>query len=82
MNDFPPDVVEALKKRYSKIPPLVFHRSCERVQTVGELFDVLDDYPYECPIVWSEESKRWVTTKDLFQTENFDLFKETENERD
>lgn len=62
------EVVEGLKEKYSNIHPLVFHRSLERAETAGELFDILDTIP-DPPFAWDEESRRWRTTKDLTQSD-------------
>ena len=66
-------MVEKLKARYSSLHPLVFHRSVEKSKTPGELFDILDSFPKEFPVVWSQESRKWVHTKDLVQVGRFDL---------
>jgi len=67
----PQEVVDGLKKRFLDIHPLIFHRSLERTKTAGELFDVLSSLPTEYPIIWDEENKKWVSTKDLFQAKTF-----------
>lgn len=64
-------LVEALKLKYSSVHPLVFFRSKERAKTGGELFDILDTIPKQFPIIWNEEDKKWITTKDLFQAKSF-----------
>jgi hypothetical protein len=56
------DVQIALRERYSKIHPLLFHRCVERTKSNGELFDMLESLPEEYPIVWDEESKSWIST--------------------
>lgn len=66
-------IVENLKKRYNQIHPLAFHRSVERAESVGELFDMLDTFPTKYPVVWDEESRRWVHTKDATLSERFDF---------
>jgi hypothetical protein len=71
------EMIEVLKNRYSNVNPLIFARSKERAKTAGELFDILDTIPTEFPIIWSEETKKWVTTKDLFQAKTFS-FKDQE----
>ena len=67
------DLIKALKEKFKNIHPLIFHRSLERAKTNGELFDILDTFHNEYPAVWSEDLKRWVITKDLFQAKNFSL---------
>lgn len=71
------EMTDVLRVKYSSVNALMFHRSKERAKTAGELFDILDTIPEEFPIVWSEEDKRWVTTKDLFQAKTFS-FKDKE----
>ena len=36
------DIQDALKKRYSDLHPLIFHRSLDKTKTNGELFDILE----------------------------------------
>lgn len=67
------EVVDGLKKKFAEIHPMIFHRSLERARTAGELFDILSEVPTEYPIIWEEESKRWVTTKDLFQSKTLKI---------
>ena len=64
------DVQKALKERFSHLSPLIFHRSMEKAQTNGELFDFLDSVPTDYPVVWNDEERRWEHTEDLFQSEN------------
>lgn len=64
-------VLQGLREKYPNIHPLIFHRSKERAKSAGELFDILDAFPYEYPVVWNEESKRWVKTKDIYQAMTF-----------
>lgn len=65
------EVIEGLRKQFFEIHPLIFQRSLERAKTAGELFDILYSVPSEYPIIWNEESKKWITTKDLFQAKTF-----------
>lgn len=64
------EIIAGLKKQFPNVHPLIFHRSLERSKTPGELFDILYSFPAEYPIIWNEESKQWITTKDLFQAKN------------
>ena len=64
-------VIDGLKNKFSNIHPLIFHRSQERAKTPGELFDILDTIPVEYPLIWNEDTKRWMTTKDIFQIKSF-----------
>ncbi len=59
--------LQKLKERYTEIHPLIFHRSVERAATQTELFEMLESFPKKYPIVWSDEERKWMTTKDLFQ---------------
>jgi len=65
------ELLNSLKTKYASIHPLLFQRSKERAKTAGELFDLLDTMPDKFPITWNEESKRWLTTTDLFQAKLF-----------
>jgi hypothetical protein len=65
------EAIQPLKSRYAHVHPLIFHRSCEKACTVGELFDILDTIPQSFPIIWNGETKRWEKTDDLFQSKNF-----------
>jgi hypothetical protein len=67
----PLETIENLKKQFSNLHPLIFHRSVERAKSVGELFDILDTFPHEYPVVWDENKRSWKVTKDLFQSKNF-----------
>ena len=66
-------VLDGLKKRFPEIHPLIFHRSVEKANSPGELFDILDTFSPNYPIIWSEEQRCWVYTKDLVQVSKFDL---------
>lgn len=70
---FDDDVIVGLKKRYHNLHPLIFKRSMDRAKSLGELFDILDSFQHIYPIVWSENKRRWATTKDLTQVNRFDL---------
>lgn len=61
-------VQEALRERYSHLHPLIFHRTIEKAATNVELFDILEGYPKEYPVIWDGYKKRWVHTKNLLQT--------------
>lgn len=63
------EVQKALKKRYENLPPLVFQRSFERAKSDVELFDLLDGFPDEFPVVWNQEKRCWEHTEDLLQDE-------------
>jgi len=61
--------IEALRKRYSHLHPLVFHRSMERASGMGDLFDILEAAPSELPITWDAANHCWRQTEDLFRAE-------------
>lgn len=65
------EIVTRLKDRYPNIHPLIFHRSIEKSKKDVDLFDILDTIPKNFPIAWSEDDKRWVEIKDIFQIEEF-----------
>ena len=65
-----PVVVARLKDRYSHLPPLLVHRSVERAGSNGELFDILDTVP-AYPVVWDDDSRRWVTAADPYLAADF-----------
>ncbi len=62
------ELITKLKERYSHLHPLLFQRSLERAKSAGDLFDILDTASKDYPVVWDEEQRRWVYTKDLFQS--------------
>ena len=64
-------VIEALKKRYTDIHPLIFQRSLEHASTVGELFDILEGIPKQYPIFWDEVQKCWIHTNDFTFSKKF-----------
>ena len=66
-----PEVLEKLKERYSSLHPLVIQRSLERVDDCGQLFEILEGFPKEYPVVWDEELHCWGTTDDMFQKNGF-----------
>ena len=69
-------VVEGLRKRYSGLHPLIFHRSVEHSKSASELFDVLESMPKRFPISWDEESRSWKRIKDItFQRKFFEELK-------
>lgn len=62
-------LIERLKDRYPNIHPLIFHRSVERAKSPGDLFDILDTFQQDFPVVWDAESRRWVKTDNIHQKE-------------
>lgn len=66
------NVLNSFRTRYSKIHPLIIQRTVDKVETAGELFDILEDFPNTYPVVWDMKIKKWVQTDDLTQEDNFD----------
>jgi hypothetical protein len=71
------ETIDKMKKRYD-VHPLIFHRSVERAGNAGELFDILESIPADLPVVWDEDSHRWVITDDLAQASRFEIPEEEE----
>lgn len=67
------EIVEALRKRYTGVHPLIFHRSLERARSDVELFDILEGMPKTFPIYWDEAEHCWKNTKDIVQANRFHL---------
>ncbi len=65
--------IEQLRKKYNDIPPLIFHRSVERAESGGDLFDILDFFPEKYPVIWDEKVRKWSVTEDLTQVEKFQV---------
>lgn len=63
------EIKKAMKERYLHIHPLIFQRACEKAQTNGELFDMLETMPNSYPIIWDDDEKKWVVT-DLLQSDD------------
>lgn len=64
------EVQKALQERYSHLHPLIFFRSLEKAATNVELFDILEDYPKEYPVIWDNTRRRWRLTKNILQASN------------
>lgn len=58
------EFIEKMRQRY-KLHPLIFHRSLEHARSEIDLFDILDSFPKEYPIIWSEVEHCWIHNKDL-----------------
>ena len=61
------EVIDSLRKRYVRIPHIIFHRSVERADNFGHLFDILESCPDKYPILWDDKEKVWKITDDLLQ---------------
>jgi len=57
--------VEAFKKRYSALHPLVFQRSVERAKSASDLFEILEGMPSKFPISWDDIKHMWVNDSDV-----------------
>lgn len=64
------EVIDGLRKHFHNVHPMLFLRSLEKAESVGDLFDILDTIP-EYPLAWDNEVHRWVTT-DLLQSQDFE----------
>lgn len=50
----------------------MFERACEKSQTDGELFDMLETMPPDYPIIWDDDKREWVKA-DLLQYDELEL---------
>lgn len=62
---FEPEIVAKLRRQFPDIPLLIFHRSCEYADSVGDLFDILSEFSHRYPTAWLDELHRWATIDDL-----------------
>lgn len=67
------NIVEGLKNHYKHLHPLLFARSQEKAKSENELFDILDDFPKEYPVIWDDELRRWLCTDDLLQSRSSEM---------
>ena len=73
-------IVDALRNRFVDVHPLAFHRSVERAETPGELFDILDTMP-NYPYVWDEVGRRWKQETDITQSKRVELIEKKQGEK-
>ena len=66
------NVLNSFRLKYSTIHPLIIQRTVDKVETLGELFYILEDFPNTYPVVWNVKTKRWSQTDDITQEDNFD----------
>lgn len=59
------NTVDKLRERYKDIHPLIFKQSVDRAINTSELFDILDSFKHNYPVVWDDTLRRWVHTNDL-----------------
>ena len=57
--------IEALKKRYVGLHPLLLHRSAERARSPSDLFEILESMPSKFPISWDDSKHMWVKDTDV-----------------
>lgn len=65
MNFLEEEQLDKLRKRYSHLHLLVFHRSVERARDIYDLFDILETIPKKYPIVWDENNRFWKHESDI-----------------
>jgi hypothetical protein len=58
-----------LREKYKHLHPLILHRSVEYATTVGDLFEILDSFPIQYPVIWDEKEHRWKTQKDVIRVD-------------
>lgn len=50
----------AFCKKYPSISPLIVFKTLEYARSYGAVFDALEDYDGELPIVWDHNSQKWL----------------------
>ena len=70
---FDPVVIEKMKGIFPHVHPLAFHRSMERAESTVVLFDILEKFPEEYPVVWDETAHRWKVSDDLSLADRFNF---------
>lgn len=58
--------LDGLRRRYSKLHPLILQRTIERATSAGEVFDILEAMPLAYPVVWDAETRRWIEPPDIW----------------
>lgn len=56
--------LDAFRKRYSHLHPLVVQRSIERAANLSDLFEILESVP-KPPFSWNEERHAWAKDLDV-----------------
>lgn len=64
IRDICEDKLSALKIRYSKVHPLMFHRSVERARSFADLFEILEGIPARFPVIWDDSKRMWIKETD------------------
>ena len=57
--------IEAFKKRYQHLNPLVFYRSLEKARDQMDFFEILESVPDRPPFSWGENEHTWVRDDDV-----------------
>jgi len=65
-------ILNGFRVKYSHIHPIIIQRTVDKAKSLGEMFDILEDFPAKYPVVWSSSKRRWIETDDLTQMDNFD----------
>jgi len=71
-------IVCKLRERYAHLSPLIFQRSVERAQNEGELFDILETIPEAYPLLWDNNTRRWVFGRLFPMSDSIDFDKKKE----
>lgn len=66
------ELLAGFRERYPDIHPLIFQRSVDKAESPGELFDILETFPDEYPLVWCDQERCWKKTEDVFQKKALD----------
>jgi hypothetical protein len=57
--------IEAFRKRYHHLHPLVFCRSLEKAKNAMDLFEILESVPRKLPFSWDEKKRVWTKDQDI-----------------
>jgi len=66
------NILNTFRLKYNHIHPLIIQRTVDKVETLGELFDILEDFPTTYPVTWDVKLQKWIQTDDITQEDNFD----------
>lgn len=64
--------ISGFLNRYKNIHPLIIYRTADKVNTAGEMFDILEEFPKEYPVSWDSNQKRWTIADDVTLEDTFD----------
>lgn len=68
--------IRNLRERYFNINPLMFQRCVSLSNSLGELFDMLEDVPNKYPLIWCRVKRKWVVLEDIITFKAEDLEKQ------